>query len=162
MSRHADDKAQTPAYRDAVAALQRLIAEDGHVQAAVADALEDYHHSIWVKNGYQPNYDRLNIWDLPGVKNRPVNAYELRDQPPGTDHPVVMHKNGRPALYVSEPYDLDKRTVREMINFADGHGLSFRVESVLGLHYPGRCFQVLWSVATDVWSPRPGPSKKGP
>jgi hypothetical protein len=72
---------------------------------------------------------------------------------PGDDHTSLWQRNGRPELYVSQPYP-ERFTDRlpEMMAAAAEHGLAFTVNTRPAWHYPGRCLFVTWRRASPVRS----------
>jgi hypothetical protein len=44
-------------------------------------------------------------------------------QPPGSDHDRLFLKDGKPFIYVTQPYGMTYKTVVEMVQFAERNGL---------------------------------------
>jgi hypothetical protein len=70
------------------------------------------------------------------------------DRLPGHDHVTIWRRRYEtpPAIsiWVSQPYNLDFGTVREMVRYADKFGLEFAISTSPGWHYPGRVLFVEW------------------
>lgn len=57
--------------------------------------------------------------------------------PPGDDHASLWLKDGKPAIYVFQPYSLGDKTIRELMEFCEKWGLSARINSMPSWHFPG-------------------------
>lgn len=64
--------------------------------------------------------------------------------PPGTDHPSLWLKNGKPVVFVSQPYGVTAKTMADMNKFAEKHGLEFDVGAEMSWWYPSRTVLVCW------------------
>jgi len=65
-------------------------------------------------------------------------------QLPGLDHPTCWTKKGR-RVVISEQYGLSFELIKEMLAFAEAHGLEFEVDSHFQSYLPGRCEAVIWT-----------------
>lgn len=69
-------------------------------------------------------------------------AANHRCAPPGTDHPSLWLRHGKPVVFVSQPYDLDGDTLRELLAFCDARSLHLHLSSSRSWHYPGKTLLV--------------------
>lgn len=69
---------------------------------------------------------------------------------PNDDHVTMWRKptdRGRKiSIWVSQPYPLGFDGLREMVDFANRHGLQFKVSTWPAWHYPGSVLFVEWTV----------------
>jgi hypothetical protein len=64
--------------------------------------------------------------------------------PPGTDHASLWLKDGKPALFVSQPYGITANTMQDMQKFAKENGLEFDVGAEMSWWFPSRTVLVCW------------------
>src|SRR5262245_35309164 len=101
-----DHDGRTPAFHGAVAALRALAAQPhGDYSAAIGEFLIGQHEKILKEHGLRDGGGQITVWRLPGVLRPKGRLYDLNPSPPGTDHPRLVYFNGRPVVFVSEPYD---------------------------------------------------------
>jgi hypothetical protein len=60
----------------------------------------------------------------------------LRVQP-WLDHVAVWNKNGRPAVFTSQPYGLCWEALCGLVDFCRQNGLEAKVDASGSWHYPG-------------------------
>ena len=65
-------------------------------------------------------------------------------QLPGLDHPTCWTKKGR-RVVISEPYGVSFTMLREMMAFAEFHGLECSVDARFQSWNPGACDAVIWT-----------------
>lgn len=53
---------------------------------------------------------------------------------PGSDHTTLWMKDGKPHIYVTQPYDLDQERLDEMFRVCRRHGLTMRVDASPAWH----------------------------
>lgn len=68
--------------------------------------------------------------------------YEPRENtppcsPPGCDHPALLLKDGKPSLFVFQPYGLHGATLVELVAFCQRWGLHCSVDARFSWHFPG-------------------------
>jgi len=104
---------------------------------------------------------RLNDWiALYGIKRSQastVDIYRLLgkaqrghrfERPPGADHESLWNLDGKPTLYVMQPYGLDPH---QLVHWCDAMGLVAKVDTWPAWHFPGHVVDV--QIATpDGWS----------
>lgn len=64
------------------------------------------------------------------------NGNHSSHNPPGTDHPRLWLKDGKPYLFTIEPYDMDFTELSEMILFCNEHGFTVSAHGC-SMHKPG-------------------------
>jgi hypothetical protein len=56
--------------------------------------------------------------------------------PPGADHSSLWNRDGKPVVFVTQPYSLGVDTMRELVAFCDRWGLDACVSAWPSWHYP--------------------------
>ena len=64
--------------------------------------------------------------------------------PPASDHPTLWLHEGKPYVFISEPYRLTLSDVRDIIAFADDNDLEVTIDAGLSCHFPGRTVAVIY------------------
>ncbi len=140
MRKFIDDKERTDQFVQAVKALHRVIEAQGSDAAAraYAEATAESYHEVFAKSrGLKESDGRLCIQKLLG---RQCNFQDC--SPPGGDHDTLWLKDGRPALYLMQPYGLGWNKMRELIAFCLRHGLRADVDVWPSFHFPGHVLSV--------------------
>ena len=65
-----------------------------------------------------------------------VNPYPW-DLFPGEDHACMFDKDGKPAIFVFQPYHLDLEQLRGIVNTCDAYNLDVSISTQPAWHYPG-------------------------
>jgi len=134
----------TEDYQRAVESLRKLNDEDAH--RAAAEALSP-RAADWL--AYYLG-SRVGAAIDPARRaggRRCTYKTELRGhgcRPPGCDHANLWRRPNGELIYVTEPYGIDLRTLREMIEFADRHGLVFKIDARLSPHFPAATVAAIW------------------
>ena len=68
--------------------------------------------------------------------------------PPGDDHPSLWLKDGKPHIYVSQPYGLEWDKLRALVMWCGRWGLRAAVHAE-SWHYPGRTVAVMITAARE-------------
>lgn len=138
---YVDESRRTPAYEKAVAALIALREEDpGLMTPAFAEAATTYKEQVYRrrhglnKSRAGNTFDRL-------IGKRTYFGYNNLWQR-WMDHSSLWLKDGRPYLFVGQPYGLTLRDLREIAALCDEHGLTAEVDAGLSWWYPGRTLLV--------------------
>lgn len=138
---YVDEEHRTPAYEKAVAALIALREEDpGLMTPAFAEAATTYKEQVYRrrhglnKSRAGNTFDRL-------IGKRTYFGYNNLWQR-WMDHSSLWLKDGRPYLFVGQPYGLTLRDLREIAALCDEHGLTAEVDAGLSWWYPGRTLLV--------------------
>lgn len=134
------------AYAAAVDALKALVeAEDIDVAyRAAAEALSGPKETEWRKHEGMSRCKAKTHWR--GLLGQQPEDFE--DGLPGDDHTSLWSKNGKPRLYVSQPYRLEFETTRDMVRKADEHSLEFSIHPNQSWHFPGYSTAVVWKRRT--------------
>lgn len=136
-----DGERRTPAY---VAAVQALTALDDHDLAsrAAAEATWRLRLEAWAQQrGVRLSQGHACIARLLG-KRCPWTLQHVPPghppcQPPGVDHPRFWVKDGKPYAFTFEPYVLNLRTLRKLVDFCEQWGLDLTIEGWPTGHFPG-------------------------
>lgn len=65
--------------------------------------------------------------------------------PPGNDHPSLWLFDGKPIVYVFQPYGMNQSDVEGLVTFCQVHQLSFDIDTWPAWHYPNRVLHVeIW------------------
>lgn len=65
-------------------------------------------------------------------------------KPPNDDHGVLFNRNGKAHTYVSQPYQIGLSAAKEMVEFAEKHGLEFNISTYPAWHFPAGVISVVW------------------
>ena len=68
---------------------------------------------------------------------------------PGDDHTTLWNIDGKPAVYVSQPYGLSLDRLKEICAACDQHGLTVEVGAWPAWHFPGSVLHVEYRKATQ-------------
>lgn len=132
------------AYSEALKALKALIETQGlNVIQVIAEATSDlFEKKLIEARGYELSKGVHSVWQLLGQRN-----LTGREQPfPGEDHSAVYTKNGKPEMFITQPYDLCWEEIAAAVDFCREHGLRMNIKA-LSWHYP--CGTVLVQVTRD-------------
>jgi hypothetical protein len=66
-------------------------------------------------------------------------------RPPGCDHVSLWRGALGRLVFVSQPYNLDQRTIQEMIEWGRPLKLQFHITAWQSWHYPGHTLLVAWT-----------------
>lgn len=65
--------------------------------------------------------------------------------PPGCDHPSLWLRDGKPVVFVFQPYGLTHAQLVSLVAYAEELGLHLRIDTWPAWHYPGHVLHVeLW------------------
>ena len=70
---------------------------------------------------------------------------------PGDDHTSLWYRDGKAAVYISQPYGIAAETLAKMQEACRVHGLAFDVSTWPAWHYPGSVLFVTWHRAGFKW-----------
>ena len=150
-------KTQTETYRSAVAALAKLIEEDGFdsAQRAAAEALSDSMRDSVMMGGMVRGGKPLRlsaahpcIARLMGKRCQvSMGTWPTTERPPcyppGADHNFLTLLGGRADSFITHPYSLDTPTLKQMTAFMEKWGLEVTIDG-FSWHFPGRTVRVIW------------------
>lgn len=86
-----------------------------------------------VTSGLRLSKGTKDVMRLFGKRNK---VGDLPFQPPGSDHSSLWNQHGMPERFISQPYDLQMDTLREMLKFCDKRGLTLGVHGG-SWYFPG-------------------------
>lgn len=66
-------------------------------------------------------------------------------QLPASDHTSLWNKDGKPHLFVSQPYGLHTEDIRKIAAACDEHGLDVQIHTHPGWHFPGHVLHMTWT-----------------
>lgn len=129
-------KERTPLYEAAVAALQALSEEGGSPTRAFAEAVaETRQQRFGARHKVKPSGGSATIARLIGKGLSQEDRYLLR--PPGADHDSLWLRDGKPVMFVTQPYELHRDGMREIVAFCDQWNLDVTVDTADSWHFPG-------------------------
>ena len=64
--------------------------------------------------------------------------------PPGSDHGTMWLKNGKPFMFVCQPYTMGTIAMAEAVTFAKANGLEIEIRTNDAFYFPGMAFMVIW------------------
>ena len=120
-------KDRTAAYIQALEALRALMAVQGSDAAgrAYAEVVADEHREAFAKSrGLTQSDGRLCVQRLVGKQ---CNFQDCA--PPAGDHDSLWVRNGKPALYLMQPYGLTWDDMKKLVTFCERNGLRARVDT---------------------------------
>lgn len=62
---------------------------------------------------------------------------------PGSDHTSLWLENGKPKLYITQPYDLSYEKMKELVAFCEEKGLRVDVHGRGSWHFPGYTLKIV-------------------
>ena len=133
-------KDRTVAYIQALEALRALMAVQGSdvVSLAYAEVVADEHREVFAKSrGLKESGGRLCVHRLLGKQCNFEGC-----QPPAADHDTLWLKDGKPALYLMQPYGLCWEDIKKLAAFCERHGLEARVDTWPSFHFPGAVLSI--------------------
>lgn len=140
MRRCIDENGRTELYFKAVGALRALMEaqdEDAASRAYAEAVAEAYEASFARSRGLKPSQGHACVYRLIGRRCQGTHL-----APPGGDHDTLWLKDGRPEIYLMQPYGLGWRKMRELIAFCLQHGLKADVDVWPSFHFPGHVLSV--------------------
>lgn len=133
-------KDRTPAYDAAVKALKKVPPDLR--DRAFAEAASEEARKIWAESRQvTPAKYGQQFWGRLVGKRRPT-VTTRNDLLPADDHFTLWLKDGRPEVYVSQPYDLSLDDLRQIVAACDQHGLTVSITTWPAWHFPSRVMQV--------------------
>jgi hypothetical protein len=66
-------------------------------------------------------------------------------RPPAADHITLWNKDGKPAIYVSQPYGLSYKDLQETLAFCEAYHLNVLVDTWPSWHFPGHTLSLLYT-----------------
>lgn len=144
MGRFMTDKSQK--YIETVEKIKDLVKTDGldaagraYAEATSEQLKKDYAES----RGLKPTTGRVDLCRLIGrqVKGHPslgAGWYSGR----WIDHPSLWIKNGKPDVFISQPYHLSLEDMAQLISICNEFGLEATVSTWPGWHFPGAVLSV--------------------
>jgi hypothetical protein len=157
-----------PKNKEAVAfakVISDAIEKHGHdfVDRAFSEAMREPNREMFAeKYGVKLSGGQRDVIRLLGKRGQ----YGYMDhRPPGTDHESLWNKDGKPAVFVSQPYGLTWETLQELVEFCKAKGLAFEVDTG-GWHFTTACLLVTFFNASQLKGegfsrnmPRPGDAR---
>lgn len=125
---------RTVAYIQALEALRALMVAQGSgvVSRAYAEVVADEHREDFAKSrGLKQSDGRLCVQRLIGKQ---CNFQDCA--PPAGDHDTLWLKDGKPALYLMQPYGLAWEDMKALVTFCGRRGLKASVDAWPSFHFP--------------------------
>jgi len=133
-------------YQKAVHILTQLAEQEGRyiAERAFEEAIEKYRYKAFI--------DRYGVKRSSGHTciNRLLGKWCIGlsgncHLPAANDHISFWLKDGKPYLYVSQPYDLSLEDMRKLVPFCDEHDLDLTVTASNSWHSPGHTLLIVVS-----------------
>ncbi len=124
-------------YLKTVAEIRKLAQAEGieNAHRAYAEATsEQYRRQYLKEQGLKPTAEHACINRLAG---RRCIAGKTPCHIPGADHVSMWLKDGKPEVYISQPYHLSLKNMRALVELCDKHGLDANVSTRPSWHFPG-------------------------
>lgn len=138
----------SPHVTRAVEAVRALCNAAGSSVASRAYA-EAVHQSLekeWIEtNGLKEAKGFVCVQRLLGKQCGVSRQKHCDCQPPGTDHPTLWLKDGKPKFFVSQPYLFEGETLKAVNAFCDEHGLNFQITAKGAFYFPSAALCVVFT-----------------
>ena len=66
---------------------------------------------------------------------------------------MMFNLDGKAFCYVSQPYQVNSETAKEMVEFADKYNLQFYIATWPAWHFPSGTISVVWTRKGEYESP---------
>ena len=120
-------------YIETVKKIRELVSAEGDVGRAYAEAVRDHSKAVYLRTrGLKPTSGRVDLCRLTGKRARADNGYYMG----WIDHPSLWIKDGKPEVFISQPYQLSLEDMRELIATCDAFGLEAMVDTWPSWHFP--------------------------
>ncbi|MBI4377240.1 MAG: hypothetical protein HY549_12420 [Elusimicrobia bacterium] len=139
MRQFASGETRTEKYAQALRALRELLEAQGEdvVGCAYAEAVAQSRYDRFAVKGLKQSDGRLCVQRLWGKQ------CDLKDcVPPSGDHDSLWLRDGKPAVYLTQPYGLTWETMRRLMAFCERHGLKADIDTWPSFHFPGQVLSV--------------------
>ena len=143
--------------RRASAALIAELAKHPEPGRVMACAVADRWKQAWVdRYGLKESGGAVSFARLVG-RRRHANSLPRRRSdrpplyPPCCDHPTLWLRDGKPAVFVSQPYHLNNDELHKLMGLCTAWGVTLRI-STWSWYFPGSTFLV------EMWAPGVDPS----
>ncbi len=125
----------TPEYLRAVAVLNGLESADQRTRAYAQASYAEIKAAYIERHGLKPTTGAKCVCRLISKDGRcHCNGSMIV---PGSDHSSLWLKDGKPYVYVTQPYHLDFKILQELIRFCDDNGLTASISPDYAWHFPG-------------------------
>lgn len=125
----------SPLYKKAVSILQEVQKIEGSAARVCAEVIHDQILQAFIKrNGLKPSNGARCVSRLLGKQCK----YSLHPcTPPAVDHISLWNKDGKPHVYVSQPYAISWKNLQQIVDYCREHGLQAQI-SAESWHFPGQ------------------------
>lgn len=130
------------AYKKLVTSIQQLMKEEGldSVIRAYAEATCERHQEQYIKKyGLKASNSHACIGRL---INKRCSTDGVPCRLPGGDHVSLWLKDGKPEVYISQPYHLSLDNMRAIVEFCDRYRLTVDISTWPSWHFPGAVLTV--------------------
>ena len=131
-----EPKYKTILYHKAVSAIEALVTAEGSDTAsrAYAEAMHDFLLDEFMRiNKLKKSTGRTCYQRLLGKQR--VNDYE-KGMPPVHDHPSLWLSDGKPSLFLAQPYGISFTDMENIVSFCKDNGLTASVDAWPSFHFP--------------------------
>jgi hypothetical protein len=113
-------------------------------EAALRERLQDQ----WAaRAGVKPAGGRRAWRRLLGLRDIGDHRHpKVIEHLPGDDHCTLWLRDGKPAVWVSQPYPLGSSTIAQMTYVAEQYGLAFEISTWPAWHNPASVLFVEWTL----------------
>lgn len=139
-------RTKNPLALEAMSALGKLLEAKGLdlVERAAAEVTAPARKALVFKD-YQESPASACVQRLRNKRGCPHSLYSAHDSPhraPGADHDRILLKEGKPAVYISEPYGIGWDELQELVDFCRKYGLTAEIDARRSAHFPGSTVSV--------------------
>jgi len=140
--RFVDGRDRTIEYDKAVDALE-LLGDADKAHRAYAEAYTDKLRKMWADyHGLKQSFANPCIFSIMGKRcpSRHMDPDECR--PPMSDHISNWNKNGKPEVFVTQPYPQPVSEIEKLIAFCKTRKLQLKIGTWPSWHFPGSCLMI--------------------
>lgn len=132
-------------YIETVAKIRELVSAEGGADRAYAEATWDHAKATYLSSrGLKPTSGDINLTRLIGkpVRDRDGGLHNRVWDQGWMDHISLLMKDGKPKVFISQPYQLTLEDMRQLINTCDTYGLKAMVSTGPSWHFPSSVLTV--------------------
>lgn len=139
-------------YKKAVSILKELEEKEGAADRAYAEVITKKREQFWTKAGLKQSTGHDCISRLMGVQCNQhgvfLGTYDwTKDDKPcqlpqANDHLSMWLKDGKPFLYISQPYHINFEAISELVEFCNKFNLHADIDAGRSWWFPGSTLSI--------------------
>ena len=128
-------------YKQTVEDIRELYRRGESYDRAVAEALCEINYKIVTEGLTESSGARCTTKLVKGGRCG-CGSFD-HDRLPGSDHTIMLNKDGKPHVYITQPYDLAYEEMKKIVEHCEEHGLRADIHAT-SWHFPG------WTLCIEV------------